>query len=146
MSVPVIARRWIGWAPYLLAILRIVAAFVFILAGTVKLFAVPIGVPPNGGAVNVLTEAWFGGVLEVFGGAFVLVGLFTRPVAFILSGEMAVAYFQYHAPVSVWPVVNNGIPAILYCLVWLYFSSAGAGAWSIDALRRKSPERVSGSR
>jgi putative oxidoreductase len=77
-------------------------------------------------------------VLEVFGGALILFGFYTRPAAFILSGEMAVAYFQYHFPGGAWPTVNGGVPAVLYSFVWLYFSAAGAGPWSLDALRRKN--------
>jgi putative oxidoreductase len=82
-----------------------------------------------------LSQAWVGGILEVFGGALLLVGLFTRPVAFLLSGEMAVAYFQFHFPQGFWPTTNGGVPAALYCFVWLYFSAAGAGPWSLDAKR-----------
>jgi putative oxidoreductase len=130
--------RWSTWGPQLRSLLRIAAALMFINAGAMKLFAFPIGVPPNGGAVPFLSQLWIGAVLEVFGGALLLVGLFTRPVAFILSGEMAEAYFQYHfIPNGFWPVVNGGIPAALYCFVWLYFSAAGPGPWSLDAKRGK---------
>jgi putative oxidoreductase len=107
----------------------------FITFGTMKVFAFPTGVPPNGGTVPVMSQAWIGGMLEVVGGALLLLGLFTRPVAFILSGEMAVAYFQFHYPQSFWPSVNMGVPAVLYCFLWLYFSAAGAGPWSLDAKR-----------
>jgi len=131
-----LVSKWTSMGPQIQSVLRIVAAIMFMLAGSVKLFAFPVGVPPNGGTVPLLTEAGIAGVLEVFGGAFLLLGLFTRPVAFLLSGEMAVAYFQYHFPYSVWPVVNNGVPAVLYCFIWLYFSAAGAGPWSLDALRK----------
>lgn len=125
------------WAPELRALLRIVAAFIFITSGTMKLFAFPEGMPPDGGTATFMSQAWIGGVLEVVGGALMLVGLFAQPVAFILSGMMAVAYFQFHAPNGFWPTMNGGIPAILYCFVWLYFSAAGAGAWSLDAMRRR---------
>ena len=84
-----------------------------------------------------MSEVGVGGILEVFGGFLLLLGLFTRPVAFLLAGEMAVAYFQFHFPQSFWTVVNNGVAAVLYCFVWLYFSAAGAGPWSLDARRRK---------
>src|SRR2546425_9928705 len=124
MTAPNIVAKWASWAPQLRSALRIVAAFMFILAGTVKLFAFPIGMPPNGSTAPLLSEFWFAGVLETFGGALLLLGLFTRPVAFLLSGEMAVGYFQFAFPVSFWPVVNNGIPLALYCFVWLYFSAA----------------------
>ncbi|MGH7450933.1 MAG: DoxX family protein [bacterium] len=129
--------KWPALAPQLLSVLRIVAAFMFILPGTMKLFAFPIGMPPDGGTAQLISQVGLGGILETFGGALLLLGLFTRPVAFILSGEMAVAYFQFHAPQSFWPIVNNGINAALYCFVWLYFSAAGAGPWSLDAKRGK---------
>jgi putative oxidoreductase len=118
-------------------VLRIVAAFMFVIAGTMKLFAFPQGVPPNGGTVPVMSQVWIGAILEVMGGSLLLLGWFTRPVAFLLSGEMAVAYLQFHYPRSFWPNINMGIPAVLYCFVWLYFSAAGPGPWSIDARRRK---------
>jgi putative oxidoreductase len=133
-----LAAKWASWAPQLRSVLRIVAALMFIQFGTMKVLAFPVGVPPNGGTVPVMSEAWIGGVLELVGGALLLPGLFTRPVAFFLAGEMAVAYFQFHFPRSFWTVVNMGTPAVLYCFLWLYFSAAGAGPWSLDALRRKS--------
>jgi putative oxidoreductase len=132
-----IVARWSSRAPQLKSLLRIVAALMFITFGTMKVFAFPTGVPPNGGTVPVMSQAWIGGMLEVVGGALLLLGLFTRPVAFILSGEMAVAYFQFHYPQSFWPSVNMGVPAVLYCFLWLYFSAAGAGPWSLDAKRGK---------
>ena len=126
------------WAPYLRSLLRIVAALIFMMAGTMKLFAFPMGMPPNGGTAPFLSEFWFAGVLEVFGGGLLLLGLFTRPVAFVLSGEMAVAYFQFCLPKSIWPIMNEGVAPALYCFLWLYFSAAGAGPWSLDALRRRA--------
>ena len=134
-SRPGIVARWPTFAPYLLSILRIVSAFVFIQPGTMKILAFPAGVPPNGGTVPLMSQAGLGGVLEIVGGALMLLGLFTRPVAFILAGEMAVAYFQFHAPQSFWTVLNGGQPAVLFCFIWLYISAAGAGPWSIDARR-----------
>lgn len=133
-----IAARWVSWAPYLKTILRIVAALMFITFGTLKLFAFPVGMPPDNSTAKFLSEAWIAGVLEVLGGVLMLLGLFTRPVAFILAGEMAVAYFQGHFPQSFWPVVNMGTPAVLYCFLWLYFSAAGPGPWSLDAMRGKA--------
>ena len=130
-----VVTRWSGWGPELQSLLRIVAALIFILSGTMKLFAFPAGIPPDGGTVPWLSQLGFGAALEVVGGGLVLIGLFTRPVAFVLSGEMAVAYFQFHFPGGFWPMVNGGIPAVLYCFVWLYFSAAGAGPWSLDAHR-----------
>jgi putative oxidoreductase len=136
MIARIVGAGWSGAAPRLKSVLRIVAAFTFILAGTTKLFAFPAGIP-GGGTIPAMSQAWIAGVLEVFGGGLLLLGLFTRPVAFLLSGEMAVAYFQFHYPKSFWPTVNNGVPAVLYCFIWLYFSAAGAGPWSLDARRGK---------
>ena len=133
-----ITVMWSAWAPRLQSILRIVAAFMFIQAGTMKLFAFPMGIPPDGGIVPLMSQAWIGGILEVFGGGLLLLGLFTRPVAFILAGEMAVAYFQFHAPLGFWTIVSGGTDAVFYCFLWLYFSAAGAGPWSLDAMRKKS--------
>lgn len=135
MSGTTIAAKWKATAPYQLALLRIAAAVMFILAGTMKLFAYPMGIPPDGSTAEFMTQVWIGGFLEVFGGGLFLLGLFTRPVAFILAGEMAVAYFQFHAPEAFWPTMNGGVSAVLYCFVFLYFSAAGAGAWSLDAMR-----------
>ena len=132
-----LTAKWTTWGPQMQSVLRIVAAFMFILAGTSKLFAFPVGMPPDGSTAQVLTQVWIGGVLEVVGGAFLLFGLFTRPVAFLLAGEMAVAYFQFHQPQAFWPTVNGGVAAVLYCFTWLYFSAAGAGPWSLDAKRMK---------
>ena len=142
MAQPGIIAKWPAQASRIHAVVRIVAAFVFMQSGTMKLFAFPVGVPPNGGTVPLISQAGLGGILEAFGGALLLVGLFTRPVAFLLAGEMAVAYFQFHAPQSFWPVVNGGTPAVLFCFLWLYLTSAGAGAWSLDALRDKGRFRL----
>jgi len=138
--------RWSAAGPELQSVLRIVAASMFMLAGTMKLFAFPAGIPPHGGTAPPMSQIWIGGALEVFGGALMLIGLFTRPVAFVLSGEMAVAYFQFHAPNGFWPILNGGVPAVIYCFVWLYFSAAGAGPWSLDATRRTSSPSEGGGR
>ena len=130
-----IVARWKSWGPQLKSLLRIVAALTFITFGTLKLFAFPVGMPPDNGTAKFLSLAWIAGVLEVFGGALILLGLFTRPVAFVLAGEMAVAYFVGHFPQGFWTVVNMGTPAVLYCFIWLYFSAAGAGPWSLDRRR-----------
>jgi putative oxidoreductase len=130
-----LAARWRSWSPYLLSVLRIVVAFLFMQYGTGKLFGFPAPLMPGGGTAPLTSLAGIAGTLEAFGGAFILVGLFTRPVAFLLSGEMAVAYFKGHAPQGFWPVLNQGAPAVFFCFVFLYFSSAGAGLWSLDALR-----------
>ena len=117
-------------APRVLSILRIVAALLFFEHGLAKL----LGFPPSDHSPEVLTLGWFAGVLELVGGALLIVGLFTRPVAFILSGEMAFAYWMAHAPKSPFPLVNGGDAAILYCFVFLYLAFAGGGPWSLDAL------------
>lgn len=132
-----LAGKWQSWSPYLQSVLRIVAAILFMLVGTTKIFAFPVGLPPNGGTAQLFSELWIGGMLEVIGGALMLIGFCSRPVAFILAGEMAVAYFQFHFPRGFWPTMNNGVPAILYCFIWLYFSVAGAGTLSLDAKRKK---------
>ncbi|MEW6194194.1 MAG: DoxX family protein [Bacteroidota bacterium] len=136
--------KWKNSAPYFLASLRIISSIIFITAGTSKLFAFPVGMPPDGSTAEFMTQVWIGGFLEVFGGALIMIGFYTRPAAFILSGEMAVAYFQFHAPQGFWPTLNGGIPAILYCFIFLYFSAAGAGAWSIDSLIEKRRRTIEG--
>jgi putative oxidoreductase len=135
MTAPNIVTRWRSWSPYLLSILRIVAAFLFMQFGTAKLFGFPAPIMPGGGTAPLGSLAWFAAVLEAFGGLFLLIGLFTRPVAFLLSGEMAFAYFIGHAPQGFWPVLNQGHPAVLFCFVFLYISAAGPGPWSLDAKR-----------
>ena len=122
------------WAPQLLSILRIVVAFLYFQVGSAKWFAFPAAILPGGGTAPVGSLVWFAGVIEVVGGTFFLLGLFTRPVAFILSGEMAFAYFIGHAGHGFWPVLNQGAPAVFYCFTFLYFSAAGPGPWSLDAL------------
>lgn len=123
-----------SWAPALRSLLRIVAAFLFIAHGTQKLFALPVAQPRP--VVELMSQMGLAGVLEVVGGSLLLLGLFTRPVAFVLSGEMAVAYFQSHAPRSFWPILNSGEPAVFFCFLFLYLAAAGPGPWSLDALRR----------
>jgi putative oxidoreductase len=122
--------------PHLLSALRIVAAFLFIAHGTSKLFGFPPGAPRP--PLVVFSLLFAAGVIETMGGALMLIGLFTRPVAFVLSGEMAVAYFRQHAPGGSWPILNGGELAVLYCFIWLLFVAAGPGPWSIDALRRRA--------
>jgi putative oxidoreductase len=118
------------FAPLLLSVLRIAAAFIFIAHGTQKLFAFPIG--PRLPIATLLGAA---GVIETIGGALELAGLFTRPVAFVLSGEMAYAYFTAHAPRGFWPIQSGGELAVLFCFIWLYIAAAGAGPISVDAAR-----------
>ena len=129
--------RWRSWAPYLLSVLRIMVALLFIEVGAAKVFAFPAAVMPGGGTAPVGSLAWVAGMLEVFGGLFLLLGLFMRPVAFVLSGEMAFAYFIGHAPQGFWPVLNQGPLAIVYCFFFLYLSAVGPGPWSLDAVRRR---------
>jgi putative oxidoreductase len=121
--------------PYLLSILRIVAASLFIAHGTQKLFAYPTAAPRP--TVALQSRLGAAGVLEAFGGTLMLVGLFSRPAAFILSGEMAAAYLIQHAPNSRWPILNGGELAVLYCFIWLFFLAAGPGPFSLDAVIRK---------
>ena len=120
------------WAPRLLSLLRIVVALGFIEHGTSKFFGLPHFPMP----LNPLLYA--AGVLELVGGTLILLGLFTRPVAFILSGQMAVAYFMFHAPQGFFPANNGGEAAMLYAFVFLYFAAAGAGPLSLDALRGRT--------
>lgn len=128
--------RWRSWAPYLLSVIRVIAALLFIEPGSAKLFAFPVAIMPGGGTAAIGSLPGIAGILEVFGGLCLLLGLFTRPVAFVLSGEMAVAYFIGHAPHGFWPIVNHGELAIIFCFLWLYFSAAGPGPWSLDAAMR----------
>lgn len=122
-------------------LLRGAAGLLFLQAGGMKIFDWFGGVPEQfGGHPKFLSQIWIGGVLEFYGGAAVLLGLWTRPVAFILSGEMAVAYFQFHQPNGFWPIQNHGEPAVLFCYIFLFFAAHGAGDWSVDGLlkaRRK---------
>jgi putative oxidoreductase len=124
------------WAPYLQSVLRIVVAFLYLAHGTQKLLGFPAAEPrPGVPLVSLLGAA---SVIEIVGGTLLLLGLFTRPVAFVASGELAVAYFKAHAPRGFWPLLNGGEVAVLFCFIWLYLAAAGAGPWSLDALRRRS--------
>jgi len=119
-----------SWSPYALAVLRIIAALLFLQHGLSKLLGFPMAMPgaDQGLPPLMLVAAW----IEVIGSALLIVGLFTRPVAFLLSGEMAIAYFMAHAPQSFYPIVNQGEAAILFCFIFLYLVFAGPGAWSVD--------------
>ncbi|MBI4178131.1 DoxX family protein [bacterium] len=120
-------------------LLRVVSGLLFLQAGGMKIFDWFGGVPAQfGGHPTFLSQIWIGGVLEFYGGAAILLGLWTMPVAFILSGEMAVAYFQFHQPQGFWPIQNHGESAVFLCFIFLFFAAHGAGEWSVDAvLRRK---------
>ena len=124
------------WRPRALAVLRIVTAYLFMAHGTAKLFGVPYQKMFDG--LQLMSLVGLAGILEVVGGALLLIGLFTRPVAFVLCGFMAVAYFMAHASQGsvLLPMLNAGELAVLYCFVFLYFVFSGAGAWSVDAARR----------
>ena len=118
-------------------LLRVVSGLLFLQAGGVKIFDWFGGIPAQfGGHPAMMSQTWIGGVLELYGGAAILLGLLTQPVAFILSGEMAVAYFQFHQPKGFWPLQNHGEPAVLFCFIFLFFAAHGAGKWSLDALLR----------
>jgi putative oxidoreductase len=122
-----------AWAPRLLSVFRIVMALMFLTHGLVKLFGFPAGALP--GQVPLMGLFGLAGVIELVGGLAVLIGFFTRPVAFILAGQMAVAYFMIHAPQGFYPAVNGGELAVLYCFGFLYLAAAGAGPWSVDERR-----------
>ncbi len=124
-----------GWAPQLLSVFRIMVALLFLEHGTAKFFQFP-HVPMYDG-VTLTSLAGIAGVLEFVGGLLLVVGLFSSVTAFILSGEMAVAYFLVHAPKDFFPILNMGELAIMYCFAFLYLAAAGPGPWSIDAMRAK---------
>ncbi|MGA9856202.1 MAG: DoxX family protein [Gammaproteobacteria bacterium] len=117
-----------AWSPRLLSVLRIVVAILYIEHGTSKFFGFPVGM----GHIPLFSLIGLAGVLEIGGSILLFLGLFTRPVAFILSGQMAFAYFIAHAPHSPYPLVNHGEAAVFYCFVYLYFAAAGGGTWSFD--------------
>jgi putative oxidoreductase len=128
-----------AWSPRVLSVLRIASALLFMQHGTMKL----LDYPPSGqyADLKLMSIVGVAGILELFGGALLLIGLYTRPVAFILSGMMAVAYFMAHSPRGFFPILNDGELAALYCFVFLYLAFAGGGAWSADALWRRSGRR-----
>lgn len=128
------------WAPRMLSVLRIVAALLLLEHGTQKLFGFPTPNPAAGGMPAPFTLIWYAALLEFAGGLLLLFGVFTRPVAFVLSGEMAFAYWIAHAPRSPFPALNGGDAAILYCFVFLYLFAAGGGAWSVDQYRLERRE------
>ena len=127
------ARLQADWSPRLLSVLRVIAALLFLEHGTQKLLGIPAAPAME---ITLLSLDGIAGLLELIGGALLALGLFTRPVAFVLSGQMAVAYFLAHAPQSFFPVLNGGEGAILYCFIFLYLAAAGPGAWALDAVMR----------
>lgn len=129
-----------AWTPRMLSVLRIMAALLLLQYGMAKMLGFPVFEYLNN--IPRFSLPWFAGVLELVGGVLLLVGLFTAPVAFVLSGLMAFAYFLGHAPKAFIPLLNGGNNAILFCFVFLYLSCAGGGAWSLDALRRRGSAGV----
>jgi putative oxidoreductase len=133
------------WTSRMLAIFRIVAGLMFFQAGTMKLLGFPANPMPNMPPIELMSQVGIGGLMEIVGGIAIMLGLYTRPVAFVLAGEMAVAYFQFHQPNGFWPSSNGGVPAVMYCFFFLYLAAAGAGAWSLDSVlarvrgRERSP-------
>jgi putative oxidoreductase len=126
---------YVRWTPRFLSILRIITGFLLVAHGAQKLFG--FLAPPGMPAASTMSLMWVAGVLEFFGGLLILLGLFTRPAAFILSGLMAVAYFMVHAPGGFWPLQNKGELAVLYCFVFLFLAVAGGGEWSLDRMLRR---------
>jgi putative oxidoreductase len=132
-------ERLLGqYAPYLYAVMRIVVGFLFACHGAQKLFGALGGVGPDGGAAPLFSLVGLAGIIEFFGGLCIMLGLLTGSVAFIASGQMAVAYFMAHVPSGFWPIQNKGELAALYCFVFLYMASIGSGVWSIDRAVGKS--------
>jgi putative oxidoreductase len=125
-----------AWQPRILSILRIVAGLLLLQHGLVKIFSFPMAFPSPVATFSLL---WFAAAIEIVGGVLLILGLFSRPVAFILAGEMAFAYFIGHQPRALFPIQNAGNLAILYCFVFFYLVFAGPGPWSIDATRSKTP-------
>lgn len=126
------------WSGYVRSILRVIAGLLLIVHGVQKLFGLFGGLGGHGATAPVWSEFWVAGVLETVGGILIVLGLFTRPVAFLLCGEMAVAYFRMHLPRGFWPIENGGELAVLYCFIFLYLFAAGGGPISLDrAIRRK---------
>jgi putative oxidoreductase len=123
-------------APYALSLLRLITGFLFAFHGAQKLFGAFGGMGGRGASVHLLSQLGLAGVLEFFGGLLILTGLFTRPTAFLLCGQMAVAYFQGHAVRGPWPLQNGGELAVLYCFIYLYLFAAGPGPISLDRALR----------
>jgi len=134
VAVSPVSNAYTAWAPRLLSVLRIILGFLLIPHGLQKLFGML-----GGKQVELMSLMGLAGAIELFGGILILIGLFTRPVAFLISGFMAVAYFMAHAPQGFWPLLNKGELAVVYCFLYLYLSAAGGGEWSLDRILRKRP-------
>ena len=126
---------WRNLAPHFLSLLRLLAGLLLLEFGTMKILHFPPAEYFSG--IAPFSLIWFAGLLELVGGALLVVGLFTRCAAFVLSGEMAFAYFIEHAPGGLYPALNGGLPAVLFCFVFLYLSAAGGGPWSLDRMVRR---------
>jgi putative oxidoreductase len=126
------------WTNRMLSMFRIVAGLIFMSAGTTIVFGYPHNPMPGMPPFDPTSQIGVGGMLEMVGGLAIVLGVLTRPFAFLLAGEMAVAYFQFHAPRSFFPTLNEGVAAVLYCFFFLYLTVAGAGTWSIDAMIARS--------
>ena len=133
VSVNAASNTYSAWAPRLLSVLRIILGFLLIPHGLQKLFGLL-----GGKQVELASVMGLAGVIELFGGTLILIGLFTRPVAFLIAGFMAFAYFMAHAPQGFWPILNKGELAVVYCFLYLYLSAAGGGEWSLDRWLRKT--------
>ena len=133
-----VTAKALTWAPRVLSLLRIVAALLFIEHGAQKIFDFPPAATPHPYVLMSLVPG-LAGLIEFIGGILILLGLFARCAAFVASGEMATAYFMAHLPRSVFPLLNGGDTAILFCFVFLYIAFAGPGPWSLDAVLRKKP-------
>lgn len=131
------------YTPQLLSVLRIMSGLLLLQHGTTKYLSFPVG-PMNG--ASPLTMGGFAGLIELVGGVLLVIGLFTRPVAFVLSGTMAVAYFYAHAGQGFFPLLNGGELAALYCFVFLFLAAAGGGAWSVDRMRGATAQDAAHSR
>ena len=132
-------ERLLGqYSPYLYAILRIVAGFLFVCHGAQKLFGLFGGLGPTGGTAPLFSMMGLAGVIEFFGGLCIMLGWLTGIAAFIASGQMAAAYFMGHYPKGFWPILNGGEPAVLFCFIFLYMASVGSGVWSLDRALGKS--------
>jgi len=137
MNEKTFAEKWAAKAPYVLSLVRIVPAIMIMFSGTMMLFGFPETMEKGGGTVQLFSQAGIGGLLMFVGGFLLTIGLFTRPVAFVLSGEMAVAFFQFHAPHGWLPNTNGGTAAVLYSFLWFYIAFAGDGKWSVDEYLKK---------
>jgi putative oxidoreductase len=127
-----------SFVPITYFLLRVVSGLLFFQAGCMKLLGWFGGMPgAPGSSAPLMSQVGIAGVLEFFGGILIMLGLLTRPVAFILSGEMAVAYWQFHAPNGAWPILNHGEPAVLLCFIFLFMAARGGGEWSLDALIKR---------